>query len=148
MSGRMKVLFLCTANALRSQMAEGWTRHMWSDVIEPQSAGVKSCGANPYAIKVMAEVGVDISRQRSKRVDVVADIPFDYVVTLCDRAREACPVFAGGGTRVHVAFDDPFTLALDLDDEEKKLKVYRRVRDDIRVFIESLPGALEFARGA
>ena len=148
MSERVRVLFLCVANASRSQMAEGWTRHMWGDVIEPHSAGMEPRGVNPYTVKVMAEVGVDIRKQRSKRIDAVAGIPFDYVVTLCDQAQEACPVFPGAGTRVHVGFDDPYALAQGIDDEEKRLKVYRRVRDEIRDFVESLPGALQFARGA
>jgi len=148
MSKKAKVLFLCTANASRSQMAEGWARHLLGDVVEPYSAGVDPRGVNPVALKVMAEVGVDISKQRSKHVNDVKGIPFDYVVTLCDQAQEACPVFPGGGTRVHVGFDDPYTLAEGMQSEVEKLKVYRRVRDEIRDFVESLPAALEFARGA
>jgi len=148
MGKKVKVLFLCTANASRSQMAEGWARHLLDDVIEPYSAGVDPRGVNPVALKVMAEVGVDISRQRSKHVNDVKGIPFDYVVTLCDQAQEACPVFPGGGTRVHVGFDDPYTLAEGVQSDAEKLTVYRRVRDEIRDFVESLPAALEFARGA
>lgn len=148
MSKKVKVLFLCTANASRSQMAEGWARHLRGDVIEAHSAGVDPRDVNPFAVKVMAEVGVDISKQRSKHVNELMRIPFDYVVTLCDRAQETCPVFPGGGTVVHVGFDDPYTLAEGLQDEAEKLKKYRRVRDEIRDFVESLPAALEFARGA
>jgi len=148
MSKKAKVLFLCTANASRSQMAEGWARHLLGDVVEPYSAGVDPRGVHPAALKVLAEVGVDISKQRSKHVNDVKGIPFDYVVTLCDQAQEACPVFPGGGTRVHVGFDDPYTLAEGMQSEVEKLKVYRRVRDEIRDFVESLPAALEFARGA
>lgn len=148
MSERVRVLFLCTANASRSQMAEGWARHLKGDVIEPYSAGVEPRGVNPLAVKVMAEVGVDISKQRSKHVNEVTRTPFDFVVTLCDQAQEACPVFPGGGTVVHVGFDDPYTLTQGEQDEAKRLKEYRRVRDEIRDFIESLPAALEFARGA
>jgi len=148
MSERVRVLFLCTANASRSQMAEGWARYLKGDVIEPYSAGVDPRGVNPLAVKVMAEVGVDISKQRSKHVNELTRTPFDFVVTLCDQAQEACPVFPGGGTRVHVGFDDPYALAAGTHSEAEKLKVYRRVRDEIRDFVESLPAALEFARGA
>ena len=91
----MKVLFLCTGNSCRSQMAEGWTRHFKGDVVEPYSAGIKPHGLDPRAVTVMAEAGVDISGQRSKHVDEVKDIPFNCVVTVCDRARESCPLFPG-----------------------------------------------------
>ncbi len=148
MSDRVKVLFLCTANASRSQMAEGWARHLKGDVIEAYSAGVEPHGVNPLAVKAMAEVGVDISKQRSKHVNEMAGVPFDFVVTLCDQAQEACPIFPGGGTRVHVGFDDPYTLTQGIEGEANKLKVYRRVRDEIRDFVESLPAALVYARGA
>jgi arsenate reductase len=148
MSDKVKVLFLCSANASRSQMAEGWARHLKNHAIEPYSAGVDPHGVNPLAVKVMAEVGVDISKQRSKHANELAGIPFDFVVTLCDQAQEACPVFPGGGTRVHVGFDDPYTLTNGVKDEAEKLRVYRRVRDEIRDFVESLPAALVFARGS
>ena len=147
MDDRVRVLFLCSANASRSQMAEGWARHLKHDAIEAYSAGVDPHGVNPLAVKAMAEVGVDISKQRSKHVNELAGMPFHFVVTLCDQAQEACPVFPGGGTRVHVGFDDPFTLTQGLEAEAEKLKVYRRVRDEIRDFVESLPAALVFARG-
>ena len=147
MDERLRVLFLCSANASRSQMAEGWARHLKGDAIEAYSAGVEPQAVNPLAVRVMAEARVDISKQRSKHVRELTGIPFDFVVTLCDQARETCPVFPGGGIRVHVGFDDPYTLTQDVGDEAKKLRVYRRVRDEIRDFVESLPAALVFARG-
>jgi arsenate reductase len=143
MSGRLKILFLCTGNSCRSQMAEGWTRHLKGDVIEPYSAGIETHGLNPNAVKVMAEAGVDISGQRSKQVDAVAGIPFDYVVTVCDNANETCPLFPGKVKRLHVSFDDPPRLARSAGSEEQALGHYRRVRDEIRRFVESLPGALK-----
>lgn len=143
MSGRLKVLFLCTGNSCRSQMAEGWARHLKSDVIEPYSAGVEVRPVDPLAVKVMAEAGVDISRQRSKNVNGLLDIQFDYVVTLCSHARETCPFFPGGTRRVHVEFDDPPSLTSGMASEEDKLAVYRRVRDEIRDFVESLPGGFD-----
>ena len=93
--GKLKILFLCTGNSCRSQMAEGWARHLKGDVLEPYSAGVEVHGLNPSAVRVMAEAGVDISNHRSKHVRELADIAFDYVVTVCDRAHESCPFFPG-----------------------------------------------------
>jgi len=139
---RLKVLFLCTGNSCRSQMAEGWARHLKGDVIEPYSAGIEAHGLNPNAVKVMAEAGVDISRQRSKHVDEIRDIPFDYVVTVCDDAHESCPLFPGRTKLIHVGFDDPPRLAKGAKSEEEALSHYRRVRDEIRRFVESLPGSL------
>src|SRR5512133_2312066 len=92
---KLKVLFLCTGNSCRSQMAEGWARALRGDVIEPYSAGIETHGLNPNAVKIMAEAGVDISRHRSKRLDELRGIDFDYVVTVCDNANESCPVFPG-----------------------------------------------------
>lgn len=135
----MKVLFLCTGNSCRSQMAEGWARSLWPIEIEPFSAGVLAKGLDPRAVHVMAEVGVDISRQRSKRVDEVLDVGFDVVVTVCDNARETCPVFPGPTRALHIGFDDPPYLARDAASEEEALIHYRRVRDEIRAFIEQLP---------
>ena len=123
-------------------MAEGWTRRLKGDLIEPFSAGVESHGLNPNAGKVMAEAGVDISSHRSKRLDEVRDIGFDYVVTVCDDANESCPVFPGKARRLHVSFDDPPRLAKNAKTEEEALGYYRRVRDEIRAFVETLPGAL------
>ena len=139
---RVKVLFLCTGNACRSQMAEGWTRRLEGEVIEPHSAGIEPRGLDPRAVRVMREAGVDISRQRSKHVDEVKEVPFDYVVTLCDDAREACPVFPGRARVVHRGFDDPPRLAAGAATEEEALGHYRRVRDEIRAFVEGLPAAL------
>jgi arsenate reductase len=134
---KIKVLFLCTGNSCRSQMAEGWTRRLKGDLIEPYSAGVESHGLNPNAVKVMAEAGVDISSHRSKHLDEVRDIAFDYVVTVCDNANESCPVFPGTVKRVHIGFDDPPRLARNARTEEEALGYYRRVRDEIRAFVEN-----------
>ncbi len=148
MSGRRKtkILFLCTGNSCRSQMAEGWARALKGDRIEAFSAGTETHGLNPFAVRVMAEAGVDISGQRSK---TVADLPtrdFDFVVTVCDRAREACPLFPGRTKIVHAGFDDPPRLAKDARTEEEALGHYRRVRDEIKAFVETLPGALTAER--
>ena len=140
---KLKVLFLCTGNSCRSQMAEGWARALKGDLIEPFSAGIEAHGMNPRAVQVMAEAGVDISRQRSKQLDEVADVPFDAVITVCDRANESCPVFPGKVKRLHVSFDDPPTLAKNAATEEEALRHYRRVRDEIRAFVEKLPELLD-----
>ena len=142
MATRLKILFLCTGNSCRSQMAEGYTRHLKSDLIEPYSAGIEIHGLNPNAVKVMAEAGIDISRQYSKHVRELSDVPFDYVITVCDNANETCPVFPGSVKRIHVSFDDPPRLAKDAKTEEETLSHYRRVRDEIRFFIEKLPESL------
>jgi arsenate reductase (thioredoxin) len=139
---KLTVLFLCTGNSCRSQMAEGWARHLRGDRIEPYSAGIEKHGLNPHAVKVMAEAGVDISRHSSKSLDDLADVKFDYVVTVCGHAHETCPIFPGGAKVVHVGFDDPPKLAKDETDPERALGHYRRVRDEIRAFVVSLPGAL------
>jgi arsenate reductase len=143
---RIKVLFLCTGNSCRSQMAEGWARQLKGDVIEAYSAGIEMHGLNPLAVKVMAEAGVDISGQRSKHLDSLRDVPFDYVVTVCDHANESCPLFPGATKRVHVGFDDPPRLAKDAKTEEEALGHYRRVRDEIKAFVQWLPGALNQVR--
>jgi len=136
--GKLKVLFLCTGNSCRSQMAEGWARHLKDDVIEPYSAGIETHGLNPRAVKVMAEAGVDISGHRSKHLREVMDVDFDYVVTVCDRAHESCPLFHGKAKVVHRSFDDPPRLAKGAKTEEEALGHYRRVRDEIRRCVESL----------
>ncbi len=138
----MKILFLCTGNSCRSQMAEGWARHLKGDVIEAHSAGIETHGLNPLAVKVMAEAGVDISGQRSKLVGELADVEFDYVVTVCGHANEHCPIFPGKTSVVHVGFDDPPKLAADAKTEEEALAHYRRVRDEIKAFVETLPESL------
>ena len=139
---KIKILFLCTGNSCRSQMAEGWARHLKGDTIEPYSAGILASGLSRKAVKVMAEKGVDISQQRSKQVEELQDKDFDYVITVCDHAYQQCPVFPGGTPVVHVGFDDPPSLALSAQSEEEELEIYRRVRDEIRQFIETLPEAL------
>jgi arsenate reductase (thioredoxin) len=139
---QLKVLFLCTGNSCRSQMAEGWARHLKSEVIEPWSAGLERHGLNPHAVKVMAEAGVDISGQHSKTLDELSGVSFDWVVTVCGHAHETCPLFPGNAKVTHVGFDDPPRLARDERDREKALEHYRRVRDEIRGFIEKLPASL------
>ena len=146
-TGKIKVLFLCTGNSCRSQMAEGWARRLKGTLIEPYSAGIEAHGLNPRAVKVMAEAGVDISGHRSKLVDELRGVPFDYVVTVCDHANESCPVFPGCVKRIHVGFDDPPRLAKSANTEEEALSHYRRVRDQIRSFVEKLPIALEQETG-
>jgi len=138
----MKVLFLCTGNSCRSQMAEGWARHLKGDVIEPYSAGTEPRGLDPRAVQVMAEAGVDIASHRSKSIDDLKAIQFDFVVTVCDQAHESCPVWPSGTRVIHAAFDDPPQLARQARDEQEALSHYRRVRDEIRRFVESLPEGL------
>ena len=140
---RLRILYLCTGNSCRSQMAEGWTRALRGDRIEACSAGIETHGLNPHAVQVMAEAGVDISGHRSKLVGEFADATFDYVVTVCGHAHETCPFFPGGAKAVHVGFPDPPALAREAAGEEAKLDCYRRVRDEIRAFVETLPESLE-----
>jgi len=146
MKQRLKILFLCTGNSCRSQMAEGWARHLKGVVIEAYSAGIETHGLNPHAVKVMAEAGVDISGHQSKNIDTLLDVPFDYVVTVCGHAHETCPMFPRRAKVVHVGFDDPPALARELAARgataEAQLDCYRRVRDDIRAFVEKLPEGL------
>ena len=137
-----KILFLCTGNSCRSQMAEGWARCRKSDVLEPYSAGLEKHGLNPYAVKVMSEAGVDISKQFSKTHAEIGSVPFDYVVTVCGHANESCPISPGKTKVVHIGFEDPPKLAKNVSDGEEKLAIYRRVRDEIRKFVETLPGSL------
>jgi arsenate reductase (thioredoxin) len=138
----LRILFLCTGNSCRSQMAEGWTRRLKGDQIEAYSAGIEAHGLNPDAVRVMAQAGVDISGQRSKRLEELHDAEFDYVVTVCDHAHESCPVFPGRAKPVHVGFDDPPRLAADAKTDAERLAPYRRVRDEIRAFVETLPASL------
>jgi arsenate reductase len=123
-------------------MAEGWARHLKPDRIEAHSAGIETHGLNPRAVRAMAEVGVDISGHRSKHVRELKDIPFDYVVTVCSHASENCPVFPGKTKVLHVGFEDPPKLAAGAKTEEEALIHYRRVRDEIRAFVETLPEGL------
>jgi arsenate reductase (thioredoxin) len=142
MAPKLKILFLCTGNSCRSQMAEGWAAALKGDVIEPYSAGVEARGVDPRAVMVMAEAGIDISRHRSKHVRELMHIPFDYVITLCGEAYESCPVFPGNTKRIHVGFNDPPRLAMGAKSEEEALGHYRRVRDEIRNFIEQMPAVV------
>jgi arsenate reductase len=141
---KLTVLFLCTGNSCRSQMAEGWARALRADTIVPYSAGIETHGLNPHAVRVMREAGVDISGHRSTHVNelIGAGIEFDVVVTVCDHAHESCPVFPGRTRIVHRGFDDPPRLARDAATEDEALEHYRRVRDEIRAFVETLPGAI------
>ncbi|QDS98222.1 Protein ArsC [Adhaeretor mobilis] len=126
-------------------MAEGWARELKLDVIEAYSAGIETHGLNPNAVKVMAEAGIDITGQESQHVDDLKLVDFDYVVTVCDNAAESCPVFSGSAKVIHQPFDDPPRLARDSATEEEGLAHYRRVRDEIRDFVASLPATLESA---
>jgi arsenate reductase len=124
-------------------MAEGWARHLKGDQLEPYSAGIETHGLNPYAAQVMAEAEVDISGHRSKHVNELKAVEFDYVVTVCDHAGEHCPVFPGKARVVHVGFDDPPKLAAATTTEVGRLEPYRRIRDEIREFVLRLPGYLD-----
>ena len=137
-----RILFLCTGNSCRSQMAEGWAHHLKGHCVEARSAGIETHGLNPLAVKVMAETGVDISGRHSQHVDEFKDMGFDYVVTVCGHADERCPVFPGPTRVIHRPFDDPPRLAAAARTEEEALNHYRRVRDEIRTFVEALPESL------
>jgi arsenate reductase len=139
---KLRILYLCTGNSCRSQMAEAFTLHLKGDQIEALSAGVAPKGIDPRAIKAMSEDGIDISRQGSKSVDQVINQKFDYVVTLCDNAQRTCPSFPGTTRVIHVGFDDPPKLAATARDEQEAMLHYRRVRDEIKAFVESLPQSL------
>lgn len=142
MSAKKNIMFLCTGNSCRSQMAEGFARKLWGNEFEVFSAGTKKHGMNERAIKVMAEVGIDISKHYSKTVDELPNITFDYVVTVCDAAKETCPYFPGGNI-VHVGFQDPPALTKYMTDEDEILSVYRKVRDEIHASIKNLKDHLE-----
>jgi len=139
---KKKILFLCTGNSCRSQMAEGWTRALKGDLFDAYSAGVVRHGMNQNAVRVMAEAGVDISGQTSKTVDDLPPVEFDAIITLCGHANETCPFFRGSARRMHAGFDDPPALAGDAASEEEALGHYRRVRDEIRAFVEAMPDNL------
>ncbi len=133
-----RVLFLCTGNSCRSQMAEGWLRHQAGDRFEVFSAGTQPQRVNPDAVRVMQEAGVDISRQQSKSVSKFLGQHFAYVITVCDRANEACPIFPGAGQRLHWPFEDP---AHATGSEVERLAVFRRVRDEIAARVRGFAGA-------
>ena len=139
---RPRVLFLCTGNSCRSQMAEGWARHLLADQVDAVSAGTEPHGLNPLAVKAMASAGVDISGHTSKTVDACDPDTLDLVVTVCGHANENCPVFLGNTRVIHHGFDDPPKLAADAKTEEEALPHYQRVRDEIRAFITTLPELL------
>jgi len=147
MKSKICLLFLCTGNSCRSQIAEGWTRSLKSEFIEVYSAGIETHGLNPSAVKVMNEAGVDISLQHSKPVNDLSGLSFDYVVTLCDHASQHCPLFSGDAENVHKGFADPPALAAQValrgGDEEDQLDCYRRVRDQIHDWVKTLPDSLE-----
>lgn len=131
---KAKVLFLCTHNSVRSQMAEGWLRHLYGDSYEAYSGGIEPGILEPLAVRIMKEVGIDISGQRSKNAVIFLNENFDYVVTVCDHAREVCPFFPGGAIRLHQSFEDPSRFE---GTEEEKLAMFRQVRDEIGEWIRS-----------
>jgi arsenate reductase len=137
---KLKVLFLCTGNSCRSQMAEGWARHLKANIIDAYSAGIRPIGVNSRAIKVMAEAGVDISMHKSRHLDEFSEIDFDYVITLCDNAAKNCPVFTGKAKVFHYPFEDPYFAT---GSEENIMETFRKVRNDIRKFIEAMPDNLK-----
>jgi len=143
MTNKLKILFLCTGNSCRSQMAEGWTKHLKKDVIEVFSAGIETHGLNSDAVFVMAEAGVDISRHKSKLLNEFNNHVFDYVITVCGHAHETCPRFPGDSKIIHVPFDDPPKTAEEYKSRNKKQDCYRKVRDQIKKYVMSLPESLE-----
>ena len=139
---KIKILFLCTGNACRSQIAEGWAKQLKSDTIEAYSAGVRPIGVSSRAIKTMAEAGVDISDHTSKHLDELWNIDFDYVITLCDNAAQNCPVFPGKAKVIHKPFKDPYFAT---GSEENVMAEFRKVREQIKAFIETIPDCLKKA---
>ncbi|KAF1076767.1 arsenate reductase ArsC [Halodesulfovibrio sp. MK-HDV] len=146
MSAKVTILFLCTGNSCRSQMAEGWAKHLKSDVLNAYSAGIETHGLNPNAVAVMKEAGVDIFSHKSQLLSDFDDIDFDVVVTVCGHAHETCPYFPGNAKIVHVGFPDPPALAKELAaqgaSEEEQLACYRTVRDEIKAYVATLPESL------
>ncbi|HXS94077.1 MAG TPA: arsenate reductase ArsC [Candidatus Limnocylindrales bacterium] len=136
---KKRVLILCTGNSARSQMAEGLLRHDAGDRFTVESAGAKPSRVRPEAIAVMKEAGIDITSHRSKSADEFAGQDFDYVLTVCDQAKESCPVFFGKATRLHQSFDDPAAVE---GSEEKRLGEFRRVRDELRSYLKSFPSRI------
>ena len=137
---KIKVLFLCTGNSCRSQIAEGWASHLKGSIIDVYSAGIRPIGVSSRAIKVMSEEGVDISSHKSQHLDEFSEIDFDYVITLCDNAAENCPVFSGQAKVFHKPFEDPYFAS---GSEEEILETFRKVRNEIREFIEEMPNNLK-----
>lgn len=145
---KMKVLFLCTGNSCRSQMAEGWAKSMHGQTMDSYSAGTSPHNVNPLAIKAMAEAGIDISGHESKHLNSLSHLQFDLVITVCDTAASNCPLPPKATRVLHVPFDDPPQLAKDAKTEEEALEHYRRVRDEIRHFIAELPSFLSLVESA
>jgi arsenate reductase len=143
MGNKRKILFLCTGNSCRSQMAEAWTNYLKGNQFQAYSAGVAPKMIDPRAVEAMAEAGIDISTQEPKNIDSLSDSEFDYVVTLCDHAKESCPFFPAKTKLIHRGFDDPPKLSAGAKDEEEAMAHYRRVRDEIRAFVERLPEAIK-----
>jgi len=139
---KIAILFLCTGNSCRSQMAEGWTRHLKGKSIDAWSAGIEKHGMNPLAVKAMAEEGVDISDHSSKLIDELPVHNFDYIITVCDNAHESCPLFTGKTQVIHQGFDDPPKLAADCQSETEAMNHYRRVCHEIKDFVKQLPDSL------
>ena len=143
MNQKLQVLFLCTGNSCRSQMAEGWAKHLKADIIDAYSAGIETHGLNPNAVKVMAEVGVDISNYRSKHIDEFKNAAFDLVITVCEHAHELCPIIPGKHKIIQASFDDPPRMAKELAEKgasiEEQMQCYRDIRDEIKAFVEKLP---------
>ena len=138
MTQKQNLLFLCTGNSCRSQMAEGWGKHLISSRFNVYSAGIEKHGLNPNAVKVMAEQGIDISSHYSKTLDDLKDVHFDVVVTVCGHADETCPVFSGNTRKIHYGFDDPPKLAANAKTEKEALVHYRRVCLEIKSFVENM----------
>ena len=141
-AGKRKILFLCTGNSCRSQMAEGWANSEYPQLVEAYSAGTSPRSLDPLAIKAMVEVGIDISQQESKHLNFLSHSQFDLVITVCDSAASSCPIPPRGSRVIHVPFDDPPQLAKDAKTEEEALQHYRRVRDELKDFIFKLPSLL------
>ena len=137
---KIKILFLCTGNACRSQMAEGWARHLKGDIIEAYSAGIRPIGVSSRALKTMAQAGVDISNHTSKHIDELWNVDFDYVITLCDNAAKNCTIFSGKTKVIHKPFNDPYFAT---GSEENVIAEFSKVRDQIKAFIETIPDSLE-----
>ncbi|MBN8548350.1 MAG: arsenate reductase ArsC [Deltaproteobacteria bacterium] len=139
---KTRILFLCTGNSCRSQMAEGFARHLRGDVVEAFSAGTRPQSLNLQAVRVMQEIGIDISGQTPRSIDQFQDREFDFIVTVCDDAHEHCPYWPGQGKVVHHGFDDPPRLAAEARSPDEALDIYRRVRDEVRDFVRGIPGNL------
>lgn len=142
MSERLQVLFLCTGNSCRSQMAEGLARRYWGDRFDVRSAGIEKHGLNPLAVMAMQEIDVDISTHQSKTIHELPDLNPDYVITVCGHANETCPVFPGSAKRIYAGFDDPPSLASAATSNEEAMPHYRRVRDEIAAFVKAFPEKL------